>query len=150
MSKKSTIYFPDSLLKILNSFGVDNSSGAICTLIERYDRITREAIPELTENEWMCFCDIHNGCGGFLSAGGMDQAPSAWASVADSVSDGLSEKWGVGCKDFSAKLQALPLVGRIAVWDVAARFWASPNLNKISARELLIEAGAKINKDITG
>jgi len=144
MSKKSTIYFPDSLLKILSDFGVENNSGAICTLIERYDRITREAVPILTESEWMCFCDIHNGCGVFIATGGHDQAPSAWANIADSEPDGMNERWGVSCADLAAKIQALPLVGRIAVWDVAARFWASPKLNELSARDLLIECGAKI------
>jgi len=49
-------------------------------------------------------------------------------------------------RELAEKLQVLPLVGRIATWDVAARFWASPRLNEIQAADLLRECGAKIAK----
>ena len=143
MSKKTTIYIPDKIEKLINAFGEGSLSGALATITERYDKITREAIPGMSEAEWSCVCDCLNGCGVWLSAGGPDPAAMIWAEVSDSEPDGMEEKWGVDCKELSAKLQALSLVGRIAVWDVAARFWASPNLNKISTHDLLIEAGVR-------
>ena len=118
----------------------------MATIVERYARITAEATPELTEAEWCCFCDANNGCGVFLATGGHDQAESAWANVADSVPDGLDEKWGVSCLKLAEKIRLMTFVGRVAVWDVAARFWSSPRLNDLTARELLVEAGAKIRK----
>lgn len=146
MSKKTTIYIPDKPEQILAAFGCDSTSGALATIVERYDRITRESIPELTEAEWSAIADVLNGCGTLLASGGHDQAQSVWAEIADSEPDGLNEKWGISCRDLSEKLRALPLVGRIAVWDVAARFWASSQLNKMSSTDLLRECGAKISK----
>jgi len=144
MSKKTTIYIPDGMQEIVEAFGSDSLSGTLATLVERYDRITRDAVPELSEPEWSAIADILNGCGVLMASGGHDQAQSVWAEVADSEPDGIDGKWGISCRGLAEKLRALPLIGRIATWDVAARFWASPRLNEASTHVLLIEAGAKI------
>ena len=36
---------------------------------------------------------------------------------------------------------------KAAVWDVAARFWASPQLNELGTADLLKSVGAKISKE---
>lgn len=145
MSKRTSIYMPRETRAFLTAYGEENSiSGSIAAIIKRYDEITREAMPALAENEWCAICDVLNGCGVLLSSGGYDQARSIWAEIADSEPDGLGEKWGISCRELAEKLRGLPLAGKIAVWDVAARFWASPRLNDLETRELLIESGAKI------
>jgi hypothetical protein len=144
MAKKTTIYLSDSTEVILSQYGEGSLSGTIATLVERYNRITADSIPEFTESEWCCICDCLNGCGIWVSTGGPDQAPMMWAEIMDSAGDGIGEKWGVSPVELGKRLRTLPLVSRIAAWDVAARFWASPKLNDISTRELLIESGARI------
>lgn len=145
MNKRISIYMPTTIREYLMAYGAENSlSGSIATLMGRYKAITAEAVPELTEPEWSAIVDALNGCGAWLSAGGHDPASFVWAEVADSAPDGLGEKWGVDCPALAERLKALPLAGRVAVWDVAARFWASPRLNEASTRELLLAAGARI------
>jgi hypothetical protein len=145
MSKKTTIYISDSTEAILTQYGEGSLSGTISTLVERYNRITADSIPEFTENEWCLIADCLNGCGVWVGANsGIDQAPMLWAEIMDSAGDGIGEKWGVSPVELGKRLRTLPLVSRIAAWDVAARFWASPKLNDISTRDLLVESGARI------
>lgn len=146
-AKRQSIYIPEKIQAILSSYGENSTSGGIATLIERYARITADACPELTESEWCAWCDVNNGCGVWLS-GGHDQAESAWANMADSGPDGIDEKWGVDHRELAEKIRLLPLAGRCAVWDVAARFWASPRLNEISTLDLLVESGAKVTPEL--
>ena len=151
MSKRSTVYLPDKLQKILASYGDEKSlSGCIATLITRYDKITREACPALSDSEWFLICEALKGDGGLVT-GGVDQAGMVWAAISDAAQSALGEKWGVNCRELADKLQHLSLAGRIAVSDVAARFWSLPATqlaefsltNSISNFELL-SAGAKI------
>lgn len=145
MAKKTTIYLSDETEKALAAYGEENSlSGSIATIIARYQAITAEATPELSEPEWSAIVDALNGCGAWLSAGGVDPAGMVWAELYDSEPDGIGEKWGVEVRELAERLRALPFAGRCAVWDVAARFWASPRLNEIDTLALLIESGAKI------
>ena len=146
MAKRNSIYIPDHLSLHIRSFGENTLSGSIATLLDRYRTITADACPELTQAEWCCICDANNGCGAWLSAGGPDPYQSLWANVYDSEEDGLSEKWGVSCRELAGRIRAMPLVQKAAVWDVAARFWASPNLNKLDTHDLLKEVGAKIKE----
>lgn len=145
MSKRTSIYMPDTMKNLLASYGEGNSlSGSIAALMQRYSEITRDACPELSVNEWCAICDANNGCWVWLSAGGHDPYQSLWANVADSEPDGLDEKWHVSCRELAEKLRGMSLAEKAAVWDVAAKFWASPRLNDLVTHELLRECGAKI------
>lgn len=147
MAKRASIYMPEKTKEILAAFGEENSlSGSIATLLERYNQITRAACPELTAGEWCAIADCNNGCNVWLSSGGPDPYQSLWANVADSVDDGLDEKWGISCRELAEQLRKMPLAEKAAVWDIAARFWASPKLNELPALELLKECGAKIKE----
>jgi hypothetical protein len=150
-AKRQSIYIPEKIQEILATYAYGDESsisGTIAAIIDRYRAITADATPELPANEWMAICDVLNGCGMLLAAGGgrHDQAPMAWASIADSEQDGLGKKWNVDCRGLAEKIRMLPLAGRIAVWDVVARFWASEQLNSLPAEDLLIICGAKIQK----
>jgi len=146
MGKRHSIYLADEAGPVIQAFGEGSLSSIISTLLLRYASITKDACPELSEPEWSLICDVLNGCGALLSSGGHDHAVMAWASIADAEQDGLGEKWGVKCMEVAEKIRALPLAGKIGVWDVAARFWASPRLNELSTLDLLIESGARVAK----
>ena len=142
----TSIRLPEHLKTFLSTYGEDNTlSGSITTLLERYKQITADACPEFTEAEWCAIVDANNGFGVWLTSG-IDPYQILWANVYDPELDGIDEKWGVSCRDLADRIRALPLAGKAAVWDVAARFWASPRLNEISALDLLKEAGAKIKE----
>ena len=146
MAKRTSIYLPDHIKARVAEYGENSLSGSMATLLDRYWQITADACPELTVAEWCCICDANNGCGVWLSAGAHDPYQSLWANVYDSEEDGLSEKWGVSCRELAERLRSMPLAQKAAVWDVAARFWASPRLNEIDTHDLLKEAGAKIEE----
>lgn len=144
MAKKTSIYLPTIAQEITESYGAKSLSGTITTIIDRYRRIITDNTPDLTEAEWSAIVDALNGAGVWMSAGGPDLSAMIWAEIADSDPNCLNEKWGISCRELAAKLKDLPLAGRIACWDVAARFWASPKLNDMATRGLLLESGAKI------
>ena len=56
----------------------------------------------------------------------------------------MGDKWGLDIMALATKLRELPWAGRVAVWDIAAKFWASPQLNELPTVELLTKVGAKI------
>lgn len=147
LNKRPGIWIGGTLEKIVTAYRGDladpSVSGIINALTDRYDEITHEAMPTLTENEWCAICDVLNGCSTLITST-PDPAQYVWAEVLDSEPDGLNEKWNVDVKDLSECLRALSYAGKCAVWDVAARFWASPDLNKLPTRDLLIACGAKI------
>ena len=148
MSRKTSIYLPAQAEKTIKSFGPEASqSGVINTILLRYDPMARDAMPTLTEAEWSAICDALNGCGVWMSTGSPDPAPMIWAEIADSEPDGLGEKWGISCAALAQKLRDLPVAGRISVWDVAAKFWASPDLNTLPTADLLKQCGAKIAQE---
>lgn len=147
MAKRTSIYLPDQVGDFIRSYGENSLSGSIATLLERYRAITTGACPELRMAEWCAIVDANNGCGVWLSAGGPDPFSSLWANVADSEPDGLDEKWKVSCLELAERLRQMPLASKAAVWDVAARFWAHPQLQELSFRELLLAVGAKIAEE---
>ena len=144
MGKRNSIYLPDNLSEFIRSFGENTLSGSIATLLNRYIEITQAACPELPIAEWCAICDANNGCGVWLSAGGPDTYKSLWANVYDSGPDGIDEKWGIDHKKLAERLRNMEPAQKAACWDVAARFWASPRLNELDARDLLLLIGAKI------
>ena len=143
MGKKTTIYIPDKISEFIAGYGENSLSGALATLIERYRIIVADNTPELSEQEWLAICDANNGCGIWLTAGGdVDNATYVWANIADA--EDFSEKWGVDNAALAGKLRDLPIAGRIAAWDVAARFWATDAAEGESYRSMLERCGAKL------
>jgi hypothetical protein len=147
VEKRPSIYLGEKLAGIIRSFRGDldtpSVSGIINAIASRYQVITAEATPTLTEAEWSLIADVLNGCSALIGTGGADQAAYVWAEVADAGKE-YGYKWGVDTVALASALQGLSFAGRCAVWDVAARFWASPKLNEMPAAELLREVGAKI------
>lgn len=147
MAKKTTIYIPDKIMDYIARYGENSLSGAITTLIERYSKLTAEATPQLTLGEWCAICDANNGCGIWLSAGGPDQGGQVWMNVAEGEKDGLNEKWGIDCADLGRRIMLMPLDSRLAVWDVAARFWNTEVAEGEGYESMLSRCGARVKKE---
>ena len=59
--------------------------------------------------------------------------------------DGLGEKWDVAPMEFARRIDALPLAGKLAIHDVAYRFWQKHGLVN-DWHEVLAKCGAKIKE----
>lgn len=139
MTSRKTVYLADQTEAIIHRYPVDSLAGRINSIIQRYDAIIRDVMPEFSEREWCAICDANNGSI-------MDDMPQTvaylWANVHDF--EGLGEKWEIDQAALVKKLHSLPYAGKCAVAEVIAGFWHSEKLNQADNVTLLTEAGAKI------
>jgi hypothetical protein len=141
MSARRSIYLTDAAEAAIGP-GAESLSGRINSMLIRYDAIRVEECPALTEAEWCALCDVLNGT--YVAAEHTDTDPARflWAELADAPE--MAEKWHIDHPALVARLRTFSLAERIAVLEVAARFWRSPRLNEASNAELLAEAGARV------
>jgi hypothetical protein len=145
MGKKKTFYLPDNVHKMLDDFGQESNLSRFASMIfERYQAITEAATPELTLGEWLTVCDALVGC---EINGSRDPAAMVWAEVAEYDTSLSQQHHGVKSYDLAMKIRGLTLAGRIAVWDVVARFWNISHLGGNSTKDILIRCGAKIKEE---
>jgi len=131
MGKRNSIYLPAEVLPVINSFG-GKLSTTLSTIVLRYDKITREAVPEFTLQEWKLICQALKGS--VLSSGGYDPAAMCWATIGE---------YSAGYREIGEKVRALPLICRIAVWDVALRANGIDAVLAIT-EDILLDEGARI------
>jgi hypothetical protein len=141
MSRRATIYLSDAAEAALGP-EAENLSGRINSMLIRYEGIRADACPTLTEAEWSAIVDVLNGTWLMAEHTDADPARHLWAEMADSPE--MAEKWGIDIEELVITLRNQPYAARIAIVEVATRFWKSPNLNAASTSDLLREAGARI------
>jgi len=124
MARKAAVYLSNEIEMAIEAMYKDKpkTSEAIRVFAERYLAMVANHTPELATREWCLIFDAYNGC---MTSGD----PNALAamlpiSIQDSLPDGLSEKWDADGQALVAKLAALNFAERIAVIDMADRFWA--------------------------
>ena len=142
MSRKKSIYLPEEAEATLGPRDEMSLSGRIAGILLRYDSAWRTHCPALSEAEWSAICDALNGTHLAIDGAAPDMSRFLWAEMSDSPE--MGEKWGIDVKALALRMQAWSRIEQIACFEVAARFWTSPNLNALSTRELLIEAGARL------
>ncbi len=145
--RKLSIYMGEPLRAALAITGDDNpetgvKSRRINNVCERYLDIVHFAMPEFTRGEWCAIMDANNGIG---ISGEISWILGAALNVADSVDDGMDEKWGVDCQRLAERMRGLPRASRIAVGEAVERFWAS---SELPTDEALAKAGVKIAGDV--
>ncbi len=116
---RATIYIGPPLQAALA--GHENRSGRINTIADRYLAILRYDMPELAEADWNAICDV---CNGWLATPA-DDARHLWMEVEDAAEGGLGEKWGIDARALAIVLKGMSVGQRMAVLEVAERFWAS-------------------------
>lgn len=107
----------------------DISSHSINRSLDRYHEILRRERVEriFSEAEWSALRDMLNGtlsepasmCAGSLAMG--------WA---DSLEDGIAEKWGLDAAEMAEKLRALTYPQELAVIEAVERWWRSQDGKK--------------------
>lgn len=121
-----------------------NSVNKLCTMLIRYRAICKLDCPEMSENEWMACCDVMNGTWREAENYITDPAKFIGRSIKDSEDDGMGEKWGIDCKEFSARLDGMAYSSLCAIMEVVNRWWSDIETDYPSDKDRLIAAGAKV------
>ena len=88
--------------------------------LTRYYDLLRRSLPTFTEPEASLLMDACNGW--HIEP---HTAPLLWAQIADSLADGLAEKWGVDGPALVARLRALSYAQALAICDAVEVAWRS-------------------------
>ena len=138
MPRKS-IYLPDEIMPIIGASDSGGFSRRLVGIVRDWDHITKDAMPELPEKEWLYLMDMLNGV---VLEG--RQALFLGSDVIEAgENDRLGSKWGVNPHQFGKKIDALSLASKIAIHDVAYRFWQRHGIVN-SHREVLERCGARV------
>jgi hypothetical protein len=142
---KLTLRLPGDVVQALREIAEPWGLSARTTeIVRQHVEIMRGSTPEFALNEWCAICDALNGWA--LLGGGAMGATSAWMNVHDAATeDDLGEKWEIDAVALSHKMRELPYPAAVAVCEVARRFWASPRLNRLDRKELLLAVGARLS-----
>lgn len=140
MPRKS-IYLSDEVMPIIACDEARGFSSRLTGIITDWHSIIADAMPELTLNEWLFLMDMLNGV--VLE---VRHATFLANDVAESgLHDGLSEKFELDGMKFAKTIDKLPLAGKIAIHDVAYRFWQRHGIVS-DWTEVLTKCGARIKK----
>lgn len=124
MAKRS-IHVPDSIESIIaiGEGSAESYSGRVAYLISLADTLAREQMPELTAREWGVVVDANMSTLHQYGMGIDSVLSGLWHNLFDFAPDG-DDKWGVDCVSLARRMQAMPLGGQAAVFEVIKQFWA--------------------------
>lgn len=134
-SNKRSVYLTDDTLTTLGQVDAEDRagwslSGRLNAIVERYNQIISESMPEFSKWEWSALLDANSGSLILL-----------WANVADSPE--LPEKWGINLQNLVVKLQGLSRAQAAAVTEAIYRFWHHCDL---PTEEAMAKAGIKLQE----
>jgi hypothetical protein len=140
MPRKS-IYLPDEIMPIIGASDSGGFSQRLVGIVRDWENIIHDAMPEMSQKEWLYLMDMLNGV---VLEG--RQALFLGSDIIESGEmDRLDKKWEVNAREFGKRIDALPLASKIAIHDVAYRFW-QPHGIVDDYREVLEKCGANIAK----
>lgn len=135
-SARRNIYLPAGAMEYLEN--ADSLSGRVASIVMRYERITRESIPELGRYEWLAICDANNGSLDVMQGENHENVGLfLWANVADSPE--LGAKWEIDQDALVKKMQKWSYAQQCAAAEVVRTFWKHTDLGDEDA---LRKAGA--------
>jgi hypothetical protein len=112
----------------------------ISNAVERYLAIVEHDMPTLTIGEWCAIIDTLNGT--FLDS---SKIRCMWMEIADHEPGFLEQKWKIERKVLIERLKTMPAGSRMAVAEVAHRFWSSEDARcGATYREVLTRLGARV------
>lgn len=138
-----SIYVDEPIRTLLASVSAEDSgarSWRISNAVERYLAIVEHDMPTLTIGEWCAIIDTLNGT--FLES---SQIRCMWMEIADHEPGFLEQKWKIDRKVLIERLKTMPVGSRMAVAEVAHRFWSSEEARcGATYREVLTRLGARV------
>lgn len=122
MSKRTTIYLSPPLAAALAGIEAGGQSRRLGVIADRYAETTRRAriAQKFSAAELNAFRDCCNGTF-FEPAPLIDGA--VLANFADSLEDGLAEKWEIDADAAVAKLRALSYADQVALVEDIETYW---------------------------
>jgi hypothetical protein len=136
---RKTIYLSDEIMPVIGCDEPGAFSRRLTGIIQDWQAVIADAMPELKEAEWLYLMDMLNGV---VLEG--RQALFLGSDVVESGEmGGLGKKWDVDPRAFGKRIDALPLAGKVAIHDVAYRFWQRHGIVD-SHRAVLEKCGAKL------
>lgn len=120
MATKRGIYFAEAAERVLGEI----TSGRVNQALDRYAEILRRERVEglFSTQEWSALRDMLNGV--ISEPAGMI-AGSLAQGWADSLLDGIAEKWGVDGAGVLDRLRSLTFAQEVAVIEAAQAWWRS-------------------------
>lgn len=139
-AEKASIYCGAPLLAAFSD-APDLPRSSRCNWIaEAYRAVVADELRRIdwTRDEWCAAMDALNGAQmAGISESGVEWV-GAWANLADAPH--LGEKWGIDADDLTRRWRALTAAGRLAVYEVAIRFWSLPDQD---TDDVLRDAGVR-------
>ena len=122
--KNISVYLSPAINNVIRN--KENKSQAIDDACATYDWLVRRYKPKMHYNEWILVFDSLNGTAGNT----VEIAKGLAFSIADSVDlDGLDKKWGVEGAIVKNTINKMTMPQKIAVAEMARRFWSQNNHN---------------------
>lgn len=144
---KRATYYSEAVEKMIgiDESGAESFSGRVGFLVGAACQVAEENRPALTVGEWCALADANNGTISPYEYGVEQVLSGMTLNLYDSAME-CDEKWSIDCKETARKIMAMPLPERLAVFEIARRFWHSPDILNSSKgyREAFERLGAKI------
>ena len=145
---KHTLYFSDSMYEKLDvdKLGVEGLSNRVSNLCSIALETMRDAVPVLSESEWMALMDCSNG---YMRNNEYTIAQAARQFFSNVAACGMEydDKWDVSCVELARKINDMDLPAQCAVMEICRRFWVRGDItSKFSKMRDALEAlGARIS-----
>lgn len=142
-ARRASVYFSAAGLAALNREPGDSLSGRLNRIIAEHDAILREAVPSLTEAQWLLVCELLERA--IFAGWCTPRSPSATvASMLASNLDGTAGRHGVNTAELAARIRGSSLATCAALVRIAMRTVLAPEREDVDRAELLVAAGAPI------
>lgn len=144
MPKKS-LYIPDAIDAIIDAGEGESYSGRVGFLIALVDRIVVDAVPDLTNGEWVAVFQAVRQCNPVYERGPEAVLRDAWNGIPDAVDHSVGATV-VDEAGLMRRLKAMPLASQAAAFEVARDFWAGGHEGGTpdTLRRFLEAKGAKV------
>lgn len=123
MPKKS-LYIPDAIDRIIDVRPGESYSGRVGYLIALADQIMVDAVPELTNGEWVAVFQAVRQSDPVYERGPEAILRDVWNGIPDAV-DHSAGRTTIDEASLMKRLKALPLASQAAAFEVARNFWNS-------------------------
>lgn len=143
----TSLYLDEGIIKTLAQYQIDagERSAIVTGIIERYTEACRRELPrDWSRGEWLAMMDM-------LNATMIEPLTIAHLDheVEDAIKlDHLDDKWHIDGAEFLGRVRALCYGARMAICDLAQRYWAAVSRGE-SQDELLPVKNLVLSQKIT-
>lgn len=146
MTKRPSVYLSDDTADFIEKtkgYHGGSRSKVINMTIERFCFVIDNAMPKLTQDQWLALCDV---CNGLITDNAEIVTQSLHWNLYDSLELEIKEKYKGVDEEFALKVKKMSLVEKFAIIHVIERFWGNKRVvnENDTYKEILEMCGAKI------